>query len=130
MAIPTMSTYDALEKQQQKLMDQIEKNKLECINCPTCGSQWFTEIKAQRYQLDHNIILGQAIPTEPNTIPYLLLKCIRCENLLEPKILHNTRDVAGGKYDNFLDTIEGKFDTRETPKTEEKVKDEIPSQKL
>ena len=137
MAImPTMTTYDALERQQQALMDQIQKQKEQCIDCPVCSSQWFTEIEASRYQLDHNVILGQDVPTEPNTVPYKLLKCLRCDNLLEPRVLHNTRDAAGGTYDHFLDTLQGKGDTRDIEKEpglqarQDESKDEIPSQRL
>ncbi len=38
---------------------------------------------------------------------------MRCDNLLEPRVLHNTRDAAGGTYDHFLDTLQGKGDTRD-----------------
>lgn len=126
----TMQTYDAFEKQNQRLLDQMEKFKLECVSCPKCGAQWFTEIKVSRYQVNHNVVLGQAVPTEPDTIPYILLKCVKCEDLLEPRILHNTRDVAGGgRYDHFLDTLEGKYDDREVEE-KEKEKDAVPSQEL
>jgi transcription elongation factor Elf1 len=125
-----MATYDAYEKAQQTAIDQVKKQQMECISCPTCSSQWFVEVNANRYQVNHNVILGQDIPPEPNTVPYKLLQCVVCKDLLEPRILHNTRDPAGDRYDNFLDTLEGKMDSRKKTEPEAEKKDEIPSEKL
>lgn len=129
MAIPTMATYEQYEKIQQAAIDQMKRQSMECITCPTCSSQWFEEVSVNRYQVNHNVILGQDIPEEPNTVPYKLLKCIHCKELLEPRILHNTRDVAGSRYDDFLDTLEGKKDIRKQTGVEKKA-DEIPAEKL
>ena len=114
-----MSTYDQYEKELKASIDQFRKKQEECINCPNCNSQWFTEVHANRYQVNHNVILGQQIPAEPNTLAYVLLKCVRCNELLEPRIIHNARDVAGDRYDHFLDTLEGKMDKREDQKKEQ-----------
>jgi hypothetical protein len=125
MAIPTMATYDQYEKMQEKAIDQMRKTQAECITCPTCSSQWFEEVTFQRYQLNHNVIHSQNIPQEPNTAGYKLLKCVHCRDLLEPRILQNIRNPVGDRYDNFLDTLEGKLDTRK-----EEKKDEIQAEKL
>lgn len=130
MAIPTMATYEQYEKSQQAAIDQLRRESMECISCPTCGSQWFMEIKANRYQVNHNVILGQDIPEEPNTVAYKLLQCVHCKELLEPRILHNTRDVAGDRYDHFLDTLEGKMDIRNKKPEAEKKEDAIPAEEL
>jgi transcription elongation factor Elf1 len=121
--------YNEYEKQLLNHMDQLKKQALECIACPTCGSQWFVEVKANRYQVNHHVILGQDVPPEPNTISYILLRCVRCDDLLQPRVLHNTRDVAGDRYDDFLDTLEGKKDNR--AKGQQKLQsNEISTQEL
>jgi hypothetical protein len=119
-----MSTYNAYEKAQSRVLDQVQKESMECISCPECSSQWFEEVEVNRYQINHNLILGQSIPEEPGGVKYQLLKCIRCNELLEPRILHSGRDVSGDRYDHFLDTLEGKNDTRK------KNSNEISSEKL
>lgn len=124
-----VQTYADFERQQNAILKQLEKRDLDCISCPKCSSQWFEQVKISRYKADHNIVLGQDVPPRPSTIPYILLKCVRCNDYLEPRVLHNTRDVVGGDYDHFLDTLEGKHDSREE-EDEEEVKSEIPSQKL
>lgn len=130
--VPTMATYDAYEQTMQAEIDKMRKRSIECINCPTCGSQWFEEKKVNRYQQNHHVILGQDVPPEPNTVPYILLKCVHCNNWLEPRVLHSTRDIAGDRYDSLLDTLEGKNDIRKQEKQpEEENKDgEIPSEGL
>ena len=44
---------------------------------------------------------------------YVMLKCVRCNELLEPRIIHNTRDIGGDAYDDLLDVLEGKGDIRD-----------------
>lgn len=113
-----MQTYGDMERAMGIALKEQEDRDKECISCPTCGSQWFTEVEAQRYLANHHLIAGQKVPNKPGTVPYQVLRCLQCEKLLEPRIIHNTRDIAGDDYDHFLDTLEGKFDKR--PKEENK----------
>src|SRR5687768_1593268 len=122
-----VATYADFERQQQRIMRELEQRDLECLSCPNCSSQWFEQVKVSRYKADHNIILGQEVPPKSNTVPYIVLRCIRCSDFLEPRVLHNTRDVVGGDYSHFLDTIEGKKDKRTD---QEKPKNAIHSQEL
>jgi len=124
-----VATYAEFERQQNQILKNLEKRDLECISCPSCSSQWFEQVRVSRYKADHNIVLGQDVPPKPSTIPYVLLRCVCCKDFLEPRVLHNTRDVVGGDYNHFLDTLEGKFDSREQ-EGEEATTDEIPSQEL
>lgn len=125
-----MQTFTDYEAQQHKVLKELEKRDLECISCPSCGSQWFEQVRVSRFKADHNIVLGQDVPPRPSTIPYVLLRCILCKDLLEPRVLHNTRDVVGGDYNHFLDTIEGKHDSRKEKEEEKIGSNEIPSTKL
>jgi hypothetical protein len=83
-------------------------------------------MKIQRFKIDHNVVLGQSVPAKPGSVPYVMLRCARCSNMIEPRIVHATRDVAGGGYDHFLDTMEGKDDKREKKQEEAAV----PTQEL
>lgn len=114
--------YSDLERQEQARIKAKEKHDNECISCPRCNSQWFEAVNAQRFQLNHNIIVGQDVPPQPSTIPYKLLRCVLCGNLVEPRILHNTRDLAAGDYEVFLDTMEGHLDKR--PEDQRELKPE------
>lgn len=107
-----MRQYEDLERQQMEVLQRKQKEDMECVSCPKCGSQWFEEVAFYRYKSSHNVILGQNIPPRPGSIPYFLLRCVRCTNLLEPRVLHNTRDIGGNDYDFLLDTLEGKGDKR------------------
>jgi hypothetical protein len=108
-----MQQYGEFERQQMQMMQHLEKRDMESVHCPNCGSQWFVEVEAYKFQANHNVVLGQHVPTKPGAVPYYVLKCLFCKDLLEPHILFHTRDLGGNDYDDFLDTIEGKKDKRE-----------------
>jgi len=127
--MPGLQTFGDFDKEQANLMKHLNERDKESLSCPTCDSQWFTETKVTKFKADHHVIVGQVIPPS-NAVDYILLKCIRCEELLEPRILHNSRDVAGGNYDDLLDTLEGKKDKRDKPQTGQPPSDQIQSQRL
>jgi len=118
MPIQKLQTYADFEMQQRAFQEQMKKHDLECISCPGCGSQFFEQVRVSKYLANHNVILGQDVPIKPGGGPYILLRCIWCKDILEPRVQHNTRDVMGGDYDQLLDTMEGKLDKR--PKEEKK----------
>lgn len=115
-----MQTYNEFERQRNIALKEREKIDMECIHCPNCSSQWFMEIPVYKFQANHNVILGQNVPTKPGAIPYYILQCVRCKDLLEPRVIHTTRDIGGNDYDDFLDTLDGKGDLR---KNKEEVKE-------
>ena len=119
-----LQSFGDYEKEQAQLLKHLNAKDRESVNCPNCDSQWFTELKVAKYKADHHVIVGQSVPPSSH-IEYVLLKCLRCDDLLEPRILHNTRDVAGGYYDDLLDTLEGKGDKRQ-----ETSSGQIPSQRI
>lgn len=105
--------YEDFERQQMEILKQHKKEETDCIFCPKCRSRWFEEVELYQFRANHNVILGQQVPVKPGSIPYYVLKCVRCGDLLEPRIIHNTRDIGGNDYDSLLDTLEGKDDARE-----------------
>ena len=107
-----MQTYHDLERMNSLAIEKEERRRKDSVECPKCSSQWFEEIKLGRFVSDHNVILGQSVPGIAGEMAYILLKCARCNEMLEPRILHSTRDIGGDAYDDLLDTLEGKGDKR------------------
>ena len=107
-----MQTYSDFERMNSLALKQQENKERESVSCPKCSSRWFEHIRVGRYKADHNVILGQQVPGLGGDLGYVLLKCIRCSELLEPRIINNTRDLGGDVYDDLLDTLEGKGDSR------------------
>lgn len=105
--------YSDLQRQIEQQLKEKEKADNECVTCPSCGSIYFESVDVKKFQLHHQVIVGQDIPEKPGIIPYKLLRCIRCSNTIEPRILHNSRDMISNDYDKFLDTMEGKNDKRD-----------------
>jgi len=119
-----MQTWTDYERQRQMLERHEEKKDLECITCKECGSQFFEEVLANRYPLNHQpLIVGQSVPPKSGLVPYVLLRCVRCSGMIEPRILHNPRDLGAKDYTKFIDTMKGKDDTR-------KGEDEVQNEKL
>jgi len=107
-----MSSYTDFAELQARQLKKAEDMSLKCVICPKCGSQWFEEVEFQRYQTEHNLIVGQHIPARPGSVPFVMLRCGRCSNLIEPNIVSQARDIGARDYDHFLDTMEGKEDKR------------------
>lgn len=125
-----MQTYTDLEKQKAELEEKLRKMDLECVTCPKCSSQFFEEVKGMKFQLNHNLIPGQQVPPKAGAVGFVLLRCLRCANLIEPRVMHNSRDLAADDYNEFLDTLEGKGDTREKEPEEKKEDDEVQGEEL
>lgn len=102
-----MSMYSDFERSQMIAMKDEEERDLDCILCPKCKGQWFEEVRLQQYQNQKQVVIGQSVPEKPGTIPFIMLRCIHCSNLVEPRVIHTTRDLAGASYKDFLDTING-----------------------
>jgi len=103
-----MNTYAEFERNELMRIKLEQERDLDCIKCPKCFSQWFEEIKLQRYQNQTDVVIGQSVPARPGSLPFILLKCIYCNNLVEPRIIHSARDLAGKDYGHFRETLEGK----------------------
>jgi len=127
-------SYSDFERSQMLAMKAEEEKDLDCIKCPQCQSQWFEQVPVSRYQNQRQVVIGQPVPAKPGSVPYILLRCIHCQNLVEPRVSRTVRDLAAQDYDHFLDTLEGKFDARTTEKEEKQEEqleeDGIQSQEL
>lgn len=108
-----MQTYSDFERMNSAALKKEENKKRESVDCPKCSSSWFEQVRIGRYVADHNVILGQEVPGLGGDMGYVMLKCVRCNELLEPRIIHNTRDIGGDAYDDLLDVLEGKGDIRD-----------------
>ena len=119
--MPVQMTRAEFQAQQVERMRLMTDKDLDCIKCPDCEGQWFEEVRCQRFKVDHHVILGQPIPAKEGSVPYIMLKCVHCGHMIAPKVLHSVRDTAGGDYDHFLDTVEGKMDKRAEEVKSEKI---------
>lgn len=126
-------SYSDFERSQAMAMKAEQEKDLDCIKCPQCSGQWFEQVPISRYQNQRQVVIGQPVPAKPGSVPYILLRCVHCQNLVEPRVSRTVRDLAAQDYDHFLDTIEGKLDSRkkkeEKPAVEEES-DGIQSQEL
>jgi hypothetical protein len=108
-----LQQWEDLKNAQDLVLKKRLEAEQESVRCRECGSTWFTEREFFQFKADHNVIIGQNVPHRfPGSVGFILLECLHCKNLIEPRVQSSTRDMASGTYDNFLDTIEGKLDTR------------------
>jgi len=132
----SFSNYSDFERQQMIAMREQELRDLDCLQCKECSCAWFEEVEVARFKSDHHLVLGQQIPTHPGSVPFRVLRCMRCGHLQAPRIIHQTRDLGGKGYDHFMDSMKGYGDTRKKPEEPEEPGDpeeeasEIPAEKL
>ena len=113
-----MEQWKDFDRSEQLALKRDLESQLEAVSCPKCSSTWFEQVKCFQFKADHNLILGQEVPTtKTSSVGFVLLRCLRCSNLLEPKILYGSRDILHGAYEHLLDTMDGLGDSR---KKEEK----------
>jgi DNA-directed RNA polymerase subunit RPC12/RpoP len=103
------------------LTQQIKEKDKPAIVCPTCDSQWFHEIVAAKYMYDHTVVTGQRVPTVPGQAEYILLQCVRCGDIVEPKMSLHELDYTRKGYLDLRKTLMGEGDKR---KVKEEVKEE------
>lgn len=98
--MPLFNSFADAVQQDTKKKDPNEN----CIRCPKCKTNtWFEEIRAQQYVDEHTVVLGQSVP--PKGASFVLLRCVKCGELTEPRLLRNTRDSINAAYENFLDAM-------------------------
>ena len=109
----SIGQYAEMERAARAVRDAQNGKDLESISCPTCDSQWFEQVVVCRFKLDHHVALGQKVPYRPNQQDFVMLKCVRCNDYLEPKISMDLRDTSSDSYGFLKETLEGKGDKRE-----------------
>lgn len=100
---------------EKEALKQRTVQETESVNCPTCGSTWFEQVRYVRVKADHSVIPGQEVPpVEPGLPAYILLRCANCDVKLQPRTQQATfgHDVQTKSFVSFLDTVEGLEDTR------------------
>jgi uncharacterized C2H2 Zn-finger protein len=78
----------------------------EVLACPKCTCTWLQQIEVQQYPKRHHVILGQQV-APVSDIAFVILKCPKCSELIEPNVQVSGRDIVSKNYDEFLDEIEG-----------------------
>lgn len=123
MSVKKLIEIDQFELDKQILANNLKKQDMDSLNCPTCSSQWFEQIQIMKVPVNHSVVLGQKVPNKLGT-SFVMLKCVNCSAVIEPRISRNPRDLLGDDYNHFLDTFEGKNDSRIDKE------DAIPTEKL
>lgn len=75
------------------------------MRCPSCSFTWFEEIRCKQYLSEHTTIVGGSI-APASDVEFRLLRCVKCSDLLEPRILRGTRDFLHKEYDKFTEELE------------------------
>lgn len=73
--------------------------------CPECSCSYFIQVEISRFAQMHQVVLGQPVPPI-NLAKFYALRCVVCNELVEPNVVTAGRDTQRGAYDNFLDEIE------------------------
>ena len=97
--MPTINSFTDQPTSNEKKTAQSD-----CVKCPKCTATWFEEIWVAQYVDEHTVILGQGVPSK-NGVKFSILRCIKCGDLIEPRMLRNNRDTANQLYDHFLDSM-------------------------
>lgn len=105
-----MQKYQDMEAQRIQAMKKPEK---QYVTCTVCGSQYFEQARAQKFDANQSIALGQSLtPAETQ----VFLRCVRCSETYEPLVNYQMSTPEGKQYDTFRDLMEGKDDLRKKDK--------------
>ena len=74
--------------------------------CPRCGKEFFTILKVEKFPEMQTAVIGQAPVPEWEGGTFYLLKCIFCEEIVEPDVIRGPRDPLNEPYDELLDSLD------------------------
>lgn len=77
------------------------------MKCSKCGSTWFSVKTFAQYQADFVVTLGMEPALLPDSPVCHILECV-CGEKYEIKASRLANNDMNKKYDQFLDTVEGK----------------------
>lgn len=80
----------------------------DAVECKTCKSQWFEQVRVQKVNMNIMSSLGTAIPEDSSLgQSQVLLRCIRCKDLQDPPV-NVTGAVKANQdaWNDLLDTVE------------------------
>lgn len=98
------SSFDVEQARAENAFKKKKETNEDCLQCPKCKSTWFEQIKAQQFLDEHSVILGQAVPPK-GQMEFVLLRCVKCAEVVEPRLLRQGRDTANTLYEQFLDSM-------------------------
>lgn len=92
----------------EKLLAEQKKAQLEAdtLKCPNCKCLWFEEVALYQFKAEHSLIHGMAVPRKVG--PFIFLRCVKCSELTEPRIIRQNKDNMDKFYDDLLDVLEDK----------------------
>lgn len=118
-----MQLYSEFEKNQNYLQGQKEREKAECIDCPTCKSSFFEQVEVAKYSKYHQTGIGQRVVEGGSGQKFHVLRCISCQELLELNVNKAPGTPSTKEYAQLIDTLNG-------PKPESEPKTKAPLTKM
>lgn len=79
--------------------------KAEVVSCSKCKSEWFEQVKINQFRAEHIVVPGQAVPTA-NGQEFFMLRCIKCSELYQPRVMITAQDQISKEYNSMLDNLE------------------------
>lgn len=99
----------------------VRKPLEDLVQCVKCKCSWFEQFSVRQYPALHNTVLGQFVP-QAKDFTFVLLRCIRCQELHQPNVITSYADTQQKAYNDFLDMMESK-DWQKEPSTTPEVKE-------
>lgn len=79
--------------------------KINLIKCPICKGSWFEEIRAFQVPDNFTLIPGQKVSVYQG-MQYSVLRCLRCNELMEPPTQVSPRDLVKSQYGSMISELE------------------------
>jgi len=98
----------------------VKQQPPEIVECPNCNGTFFELAKLAQYQKNYQIVPGQTPPRYG--MEYIILKCARCSELIEPTVVLSPRDLATSQYGDLLKELQDpNWQGKKTPISGENV---------
>jgi len=87
-------------------LDQIYKTvEPDLYKCTQCECTWLEQIEVAQYISTITTVMGQPLPPREQ-LSFILLKCPKCGELMEPRTQTNQQGALSERYNKFLDEME------------------------
>lgn len=101
-----MKQWSDFAASQELAVRKLQEQDAETLACPACKNVWFEEVELMTFKSDHQVIPGQKVPHKFG--PFIFLRCIKCDELTEPRLLRQQKDNLDKIYSTLLDMLEDK----------------------